>query len=191
MAAVDVHSLVPAPLSWRRTAPPSWTSTRPSGPVAAWSAHAVPGEALLTYTSEEHGGRLLTTCGNRRAAVCPSCARVYRADTYQLIRAGLVGGKEITAEIGEHPRVFATLTAPGFGPVHTRRERDGKVTACRPRKASEHCLHGCLSLATSGTRRVNLASANRCACAATTTRGCPVASARRRAVASLRPGAAP
>ena len=100
------------------------------------------GEALLSYDSDLYGGRLLTACGNRRASVCPTCSRLYRADTYQLIRAGLVGGKGVTEEIGGHPRVFATLTAPGFGPVHTRRERDGRVRACRPRKVGEGCAHG-------------------------------------------------
>lgn len=99
------------------------------------------GEALLSYGSDVYGGRLLTACGNRRATVCPTCARIYQADTYQLIRAGLVGGKTVGEEVSDHPRVFATLTAPGFGPVHTRRERDGRVRACRPRKAGESCPH--------------------------------------------------
>ncbi|WP_406374508.1 replication initiation protein [Streptomyces sp. NBC_00647] len=100
------------------------------------------GEALLSYDSNVYGGRLLTQCGNRRATVCPTCARIYQADTYQLIRAGLVGGKNVGEEVGGHPRVFATLTAPGFGPVHTRRERDGRVRACRPRKSGALCPHG-------------------------------------------------
>jgi hypothetical protein len=40
--------------------------------------------------------------------------------------------------------VFATLTAPSFGPVHARRERGGKVLPCRPRRdASKRvCPHG-------------------------------------------------
>jgi uncharacterized Zn-finger protein len=100
------------------------------------------GEALFSYASDVYGGRLLTACGNRRASVCPSCSRLYRADTYQLIRAGLVGGKNVTESVSGHPRVFATLTAPGFGPVHTRRERAGHVRACRPRKVGECCPHG-------------------------------------------------
>jgi hypothetical protein len=100
------------------------------------------GEALLSYGSDVYGGRLLTACGNRRATVCPTCARIYQADTYQLIRAGLVSGKNVGEDVGGHPRVFATLTAPGFGSVHTRRERDGRVRACRPRKSGEPCLHG-------------------------------------------------
>lgn len=100
------------------------------------------GELLWSYGSQAYGGRLLVACGNRRASVCPTCARVYRADTYQLIRAGLVGGKATPASVGGHPRVFATLTAPGFGPVHTRRERDGLVRVCRPRRAGERCPHG-------------------------------------------------
>ncbi len=100
------------------------------------------GEALHTYAPTVYGGRLLTACGNRRASVCPTCSQVYRADTYQLVRAGLVGGKNVTAAVSEHPRVFATLTAPGFGPVHTRREHDGRERACRPRRPGNRCPHG-------------------------------------------------
>jgi hypothetical protein len=95
------------------------------------------GEELHVY-----GGRLLVRCGNRRAAVCPTCARMYRADTYQLIRAGLVGGKSAPVSVGGHPRVFVTLTAPGFGAVHGRREREGRARVCRPRRAGECCPHG-------------------------------------------------
>ncbi|MEU8954533.1 replication initiator [Streptomyces sp. NPDC048518] len=86
--------------------------------------------------------RLLTACGNRRASVCPACSRLYQADTYQLVRAGLVGGKAVPETVDTHPRVFATLTAPGFGPVHTRREQSGRVRPCRPRRGAADCPHG-------------------------------------------------
>ncbi|WP_406173579.1 replication initiator [Streptomyces sp. NBC_00996] len=65
-------------------------------------------------------GELLVRCGNRRATRCPACSTVYRYDTYQLIAAGLRGGKTVPTSVAAHPRVFATLTAPGFGPVHNR-----------------------------------------------------------------------
>src|SRR5215470_8918784 len=57
-------------------------------------------------------------CGDRRASVCPPCAETYRADTYQLIRAGLIGGKGVPQSVAVHPCVFATFTAPSFGAVH-------------------------------------------------------------------------
>ncbi|MFJ2820532.1 replication initiator protein RepSA [Streptomyces toxytricini] len=81
------------------------------------------GEALHRYsTSDEPGGRLRIACGNRRASRCPSCAWTYAGDTYHLIRAGLAGDdrRDIPATVREHPRVFVTLTAPSFGPVHNR-----------------------------------------------------------------------
>ncbi|MGW7054908.1 replication initiator protein RepSA [Streptomyces sp. NPDC054887] len=81
------------------------------------------GETLRHYTTEhEPGGRLRVACGNRRASRCPACAWTYAGDTYHLIRAGLAGDdtKDIPAAVREHPRVFATLTAPSFGPVHNR-----------------------------------------------------------------------
>ncbi|MEU2429885.1 replication initiator [Streptomyces sp. NPDC007861] len=82
---------------------------------------ATTGEVLRTYTTDtEPTGNLLTACGNRRASRCPACSRLYAADTYHLIRAGLTGGKSIPDTVRTHPRVFATLTAPSFGPVHNR-----------------------------------------------------------------------
>ncbi|MCZ7433249.1 replication initiator [Streptomyces sp. WMMC1477] len=88
------------------------------------------GEVLRAYTSSaEPTGSLLTACGNRRSSRCPACSRLYAADTYHLIRAGLTGGKTVPDTVRTHPRVFATLTAPSFGPVHncpdTRRCRCG------------------------------------------------------------------
>ncbi|MGW7515086.1 replication initiator protein RepSA [Streptomyces sp. NPDC054796] len=81
------------------------------------------GEILHTYsTGSEPGGRLRIACGNRRASRCPSCAWTYAGDTFHLIRAGLTGdpGKGTPKTVRDHPRVFATLTAPSFGPVHNR-----------------------------------------------------------------------
>ncbi|MEZ0161072.1 replication initiator protein RepSA [Streptomyces griseorubens] len=81
------------------------------------------GEILHRYSTEgEPGGRLRIACGNRRASRCPSCAWTYAGDTYHLIRAGLAGDdrRDIPATVRDHPRVFLTLTAPSFGPVHNR-----------------------------------------------------------------------
>ncbi|MEV5377561.1 replication initiator protein RepSA [Streptomyces nondiastaticus] len=81
------------------------------------------GTVLHAYTTDrEPGGRLRIACGNRRASRCPSCAWTYAGDTYHLIRAGLTGdpAKGTPHTVREHPRVFATLTAPSFGPVHNR-----------------------------------------------------------------------
>jgi len=101
------------------------------------------GELIHRYTTvHEPGGVLLIACKTRRASRCPPCAEVYRADTYQLIRAGLTGGKGIPATVADHPCVFVTLTAPSFGPVHARREKGGRVLACRPRRKDKTCPHG-------------------------------------------------
>ncbi|MET7583432.1 replication initiator [Streptomyces microflavus] len=94
------------------------------------------GEVLRSYTSsDEPTGSLLTACGNRRASRCPACSRLYAADTYHLIRAGLSGGKTVPDTVRTHPRVFVTLTPPSFGPVHNRPTTPGgDIRPCRCRK---------------------------------------------------------
>lgn len=58
-------------------------------------------------------------CNNRRASVCPSCSDLYVRDTWQLVHAGCAGGHHnMPPDIAGRPQVFATLTAPSFGPVH-------------------------------------------------------------------------
>ena len=99
----------------------------------------------LSTTSTEHmpDGVIYKNCGNRRSSVCPSCSTTYRRDAYQVIRTGLTGGKGVPATIAGHPAVFATFTAPGFGPVHTRRtSKSGQQLPCRPRREEELCPHG-------------------------------------------------
>jgi hypothetical protein len=89
-------------------------------------------------------GQVSAECGNRREAVCPSCSATYKRDARQLVRAGLAGGKGIPDTIAAHPCVFATLTAPSFGPVHSRRMRGKTVLPCRPRRDAKarRCPHG-------------------------------------------------
>lgn len=94
-------------------------------------------------TSELPDKAVYVPCGDRRATVCPPCAETYRADTYQLIRAGLAGGKGIPESVATHPCVFATFTAPSFGPVHTRAlTPSGQIARCRPRRKANYCPHG-------------------------------------------------
>ncbi|MFG2704659.1 replication initiator [Streptomyces sp. NPDC048386] len=95
------------------------------------------GEILHHYdTRTEPGERLLVRCRNRRASICPACSRLHAGDTYHLVRAGLLGGKNIPATVRHRPRLFVTLTAPSFGTVH----RTGE--ACRPRRDGGTCEHG-------------------------------------------------
>jgi hypothetical protein len=67
---------------------------------------------------------------------------VYRGDAWQLVVSGLRGGKGVPESVAGHPLVFATFTAPSFGPVHTIREANGKQLRCRPRARGETCPHG-------------------------------------------------
>ncbi|MET8644526.1 replication initiator protein RepSA [Streptomyces sp. NPDC004675] len=108
--------------------------------LTGWTLHKdkATGETLHHYSTEnEPGGRLRIACGNRRASRCPACAFTYAGDTYHLIRAGLAGDdrRDIPATVRDHPRVFATLTAPSFGPVHNRPDRG--VCRCGTRHTAD------------------------------------------------------
>ena len=76
------------------------------------------GDELVYSTASEPDGALMVRCGNRRAECCPSCAYEYQGDMWQLVYAGLAGGRKgVPESVAEHSQVFATLTAPSFGPV--------------------------------------------------------------------------
>ncbi|MFF0366931.1 replication initiator [Micromonospora sp. NPDC005087] len=108
------------------------------------------------HTDAMPDAAIYKACGNRRATVCPTCATVYQRDAYQLLRAGLVGGKGVPETVSRHPAVFATFTAPSFGPVHVRavkrhtcanRKRcDCRPDPCHARRSTDPtaglCSHG-------------------------------------------------
>ncbi|MEU7846653.1 replication initiator [Micromonospora parva] len=99
------------------------------------------GRLVRAFTSaEQPHGRLTIACGNRRQSRCEPCARLHQGDTYQLIVAGLAGGKGVPDSVRDHPRVFVTFTAPSFGPVHRHTTDD----PCRPsrRRRGLVCAHG-------------------------------------------------
>jgi hypothetical protein len=101
------------------------------------------GEVRQAYTTEaEPDGVLLKACGTRRESRCPSCAATYRADAYQLLSAGLKGGKGVPDTVAEHPRLFVTFTAPSFGRVHTRKAQGRLVLPCHPYRQGVRCPHG-------------------------------------------------
>jgi hypothetical protein len=106
--------------------------------------HTATGRRVAYSTDGEPDRVLLIRCGNRRAAVCPSCSWEYAGDMWQLLYAGAAGGRKGVPEtIRSHPLVFATLTAPGFGPVHTTRADRFGPARCRPVHGKRRlCSHG-------------------------------------------------
>jgi hypothetical protein len=107
--------------------------------------HADPqtGEVHTVYaTDREPDATLLKACGNRRASVCPSCSAIYQADSFQLLAAGLRGGKGIPETVTTHPRLFVTFTAPSFGRVHSRKAQGLLVYPCHPYRQGQSCPHG-------------------------------------------------
>jgi hypothetical protein len=101
------------------------------------------GEVRQVYSSDrEPDGVLLKACGTRRESRCPSCAATYRADAYQLLAAGLKGGKGVPDTVASHPRLFVTFTAPSFGRVHSRKAHGRLVLPCHPHRQGARCPHG-------------------------------------------------
>lgn len=101
------------------------------------------GRVLDWFSSQDQPYRLLTVgCRNRREPVCPSCAYLHSGDTYQIVVSGLAGGKGVPVEVSGHPRVFATLTAPSFGPVHRASGATDGRDRCRVRRGDPRCRHG-------------------------------------------------
>ena len=104
------------------------------------------------HTDAMPDAAIYTACGNRRATVCPACAQTYQRDAFQLLRAGLVGGKGVPESVASHPAVFATFTAPSFGTVHARivkrhtcrnrRRCDCRAEPCHARRDTGLCPHG-------------------------------------------------
>jgi len=106
-------------------------------------ANAATGEVRTVYDTErEPDATLLKACGNRRASVCPSCSATYQGDTFQLLAAGLRGGKGVPDTVAGHPRLFVTFTAPSFGLVHSRRAQGLLVYPCHPYRQGQRCPHG-------------------------------------------------
>jgi hypothetical protein len=96
-----------------------------------WTTHGEPDQLLRK------------ACGNRREAICGPCAQRYRGDAWQIIAAGLRGGKGIPESVIGHPALFASLTAPSFGVVHAQLlGADGEPLRCRPRRDAPVCPHG-------------------------------------------------
>ena len=95
----------------------------------------ISGEMVNRATGEVARRGLTVACKDRRRAVCPTCSYLYKADAFILASAGLIGGKGIDESVVGHPRLFVTLTAPSFGPVH-RITQSGQ---CHRRKTS--CPH--------------------------------------------------
>ncbi|MGO2746519.1 replication initiator [Microbacterium sp.] len=107
------------------TYPAWWARVTASG----YCAHPI----HLTRQDPAGTSLIYARCKNRRATVCPSCSDLYAGDTWHLVHAGLGGNDIVPATVADHPAVFATLTAPGFGAVHsTRADDNGASRPCHP-----------------------------------------------------------
>jgi hypothetical protein len=65
------------------------------------------GDEPVYSTVDEPDGALMVRCGNRREACCPSCAHEYGGDMWQLVYAGMAGGRKgVPESVAEHPQVL-------------------------------------------------------------------------------------
>ena len=120
-----------------------WRAVLAEVDQAGLCAHPVRlrGLTLDRSSGELVEGDLLVACKDRRAAVCPSCSRLYQADAWQLVAAGIRGGKGVSPSVVAHPQLFVTLTAPSFGPVHRSDVSGDGPRPCRPRRHAGPCPH--------------------------------------------------
>jgi hypothetical protein len=102
------------------------------------------GEMVNLATGEVARSSLRISCKDRRHVVCPSCSYLYRTDAWILVSTGLVGGKGTPEAVSTHPRLFITVTAPSFGPVHTIKARGECVGRSKgsPARSGDVCAHG-------------------------------------------------
>jgi hypothetical protein len=123
----------------RRETRPRLRTTRPAAPGATQLVNTATGEIRELYGSaQELDGITYIRCGNRRAAVCPSCSQEYKGDAWHILACGLIGGKGIPAGVAERPCTFVTLMAPSFGAVHAVHANG----LCRARRNKPVCPHG-------------------------------------------------
>jgi hypothetical protein len=95
--------------------------------------HVEPGTGRVVDrldTTDLPGGVLHVRCGNRRAHACLPCSTLYKYDAFNVIAAGLRGGKDVPDTVAGRPRLFVTLTAPSFGKVHLGPDKHGLPRAC-------------------------------------------------------------
>jgi len=86
-------------------------------------------------SAEDYLGRIARPCGSRVREYCEACSYLYFGDSLAIVRTGLIGGKGVPEAVGTHPKVFLTLTAPSYGPVHAGNGR------CHPADEGT-CIHG-------------------------------------------------
>src|SRR5689334_19141293 len=114
---VAVRVAQPGYHDWLDHISPAAACTRPirlAGDLYTVRGTGDGGARIVGHTPTDHlpDGVIYKACGNRRASLCPACARTYQRDAYQVLRTMLVGGKGVPATVATHPAAFVTLTAP-------------------------------------------------------------------------------
>jgi hypothetical protein len=93
---------------------------------------------LNVVTGELTSKVIKVACKDRREAVCPACSRTYGTDAWIVAATGINGGKGVSSDVVEYPRLFVTMTAPGFGAVHTVRLNGRCVQSSSDSPTCEH-----------------------------------------------------
>ncbi len=97
--------------------PPPDAPTPSASAARSTASTPPPGRSCATTpTSALPDGVIYKACGNRRTSACPSCAETYRRDAFQLLRAGLIGGKGIPEHVCRSPGRVRHLHRPLLRP---------------------------------------------------------------------------
>ena len=80
--------------------------------------------SAISAATPSRSARCICAAATAGRASALRALALHAADTFHLIRCGVVGGKGVPEHVVENPLVFATLTAPSFGAVHG--QRDGR-----------------------------------------------------------------
>ena len=116
--------------------PPHWRAVLAEVDQAGLCSNPVRlrGITLDRSTGELAEGGLLVPCKDRRAAVCPSCSRLYQADAWQLVAAGHPGRQGGRPERGRAPPALRHADRSVVRPGAPGGARPGVPRPCRPRR---------------------------------------------------------
>ena len=175
-----VRAAQPDYADWLRHVQPAAGCTRPirlAGTIATIEADT--GRVLSTTdTAGMPDGVIYKPCGNRRAAVCPSCSQRYKRDAYQVSAPASSAAREYPStspltrpcspRSPRHPSARCTPAWCAGTPAATGVAATAGPNPAMPAATTRYARTGCRWRASPDTRRATGGSVRRCVWTATT-----------------------